>query len=253
MVQHNRFKARLKAGEAQLGLWLSLCSPVVADAVADSGMDWVLLDMEHAANSEQTVLAQLHAGQAGCPAVVRPWWNDTVLVKRLLDMGAETLLFPMVQTPEEAAAAVAATRYPPEGVRGVSMSQRGNRYGRDAGYHGRANAEVCVLVQVETREAMARIEEIAAVDGVDGVFFGPADIAASLGRIGDLNHQAVWDEIFAAADRVLAMGVPVGTLIAVPDRVRECVDRGFTFTACGSDLNLVARGADNLVKMYKGD
>ncbi len=247
-VKENSFKRAILKGEVQLGLWLSLCSNIVADATKDAGYDWCLVDMEHSPNEVPSVLAQLQAQEGGtCSSLVRPYWNDTVLVKRLLDIGAQTLLFPMVQNAEEAASAVKSTRYPPRGVRGVSMTQRGNRYGRASDYFAQCEQETCVLVQVETLEALENVEEIAVVDGVDGVFFGPADVAASMGKIGDINNQAVWDVIFEAAEKVITLGKPVGTLIGDVARIRECIDRGFTFIACGSDLGLVARGAEGLL------
>lgn len=181
----NSFKHAIAKGDKQIGLWNSLCSNIAADVLAPAGYDWVLLDMEHSPSDLRTVLGQLQAYQAeGTIAVVRPTWNDPVLVKPLMDMGATTLLFPMVQSAAEAAKAVASTRYPPRGNRGVSLSQRGNRYGRVKDYVARVEEETCILVQIETREALSQVGEIAAVEGVDGVFFGPADLSADMGIIG---------------------------------------------------------------------
>ncbi len=249
----NRFKRGLAAGTPQIGLWVSLCSGLAADVVADVGFDWLLMDMEHAPNEVPTVMHQLQAVLPwGATALVRPSWNDAVLVKRLLDIGAPGLLFPMVQTPQEAAAAVAACRYPPAGVRGVSGVQRGNRYGRDPDYFGSVARETCILVQVETGEALERADEIAAVDGVDGVFFGPADIAASMGMLGRITDDAVWSAIFDAAARVKAAGKPVGTLVGTPELTRAVLAEGFGFVAVGSDHTLLARGAEALLASVRG-
>lgn len=251
-MTRNAFKRGLQDGRPQLGLWVSLCSNFAADAVADVGYDWLLLDMEHSPNEIPVVLSQMQAVQGhGAVPLVRPPWNDPVIVKRLLDAGAPGLLFPMVQTRAEAEAAVAACRYPPKGIRGVSVTMRGNRFGRDPEYHARSEDDICVLVQVETVEAMERVEEIASVEGVDGVFFGPADIAASMGKMLQITDDGLWRDIFACADRVKALGKPVGTLIGPPIAQRALAE-GFGFVAIGSDLGLLARGAENLLKTVKG-
>src|SRR6185503_17258481 len=169
----NKFKQNLKAGRQQVGLWSSLSSAAATEILADSGFDWILIDTEHAPNETPMVADQLRAASLGCASpVVRPAWNDQVIFKRLLDVGVQTLLVPYVQSPEEAARAVAATRYPPQGIRGVASVHRANRYGRIPDYFARANDEMCVLVQLETRAAVDALEGIAAVDGVDGVFIG---------------------------------------------------------------------------------
>lgn len=249
----NTFKRGIAAGTPQIGLWVSLCSGLAADVVADAGFDWLLMDMEHAPNDLATVVHQLQAAQPhGSTTLVRPMWNDSVLVKRLLDVGAQGLIFPMVQTAEEAKAAVAACRYPPKGIRGVGGTIRANRFGRDKDYLAQVEDETCIIVQVETREAMSRVEEIAAVDGVDGIFFGPADISASMGKMGQLTDPEVWDEIFACAARVQAMGKPVGTLVTDPDLTKKVLDAGFMFVAVGLDHGLLARGAEALLARARG-
>jgi len=247
-LQTNEFKKAILSGKPQIGLWISLCSNFAADVVASAGYDWVLLDMEHSPNEVSVVLSQLQAFAAGSTtAITRPMWNDSVLVKRLLDIGSPGLLFPMVQSPDEARAAVAATRYPPRGIRGVGMTQRGNKFGRVTDYFDRVEAETCVLVQVETRHALDQVEAIAAVEGVDGVFFGPSDIAADFGKLGQPNDPQVWDVIMAAAKKVIALGKPVGTLVNSAEKGTELLNAGFSFVACGSDLGLLARGADALL------
>ncbi|MEM7376398.1 MAG: aldolase/citrate lyase family protein [Pseudomonadota bacterium] len=250
----NPFLAALRAGTPQIGLWISLASNVSAEVVADAGFDWVLVDTEHSPNELQTVLGQLQALAASpATAIVRPQWNDAVLVKRYLDIGAEGLLFPMVQTVEEATAAVAATRYPPRGVRGVSGTTRANRFGRTTDYFQRVEDETAVLLQVETREAIERVADIADCDGVDGVFFGPADIAASIGLLGQPMHDAVWALIRPAAQQLMDKGIPVGTLVLDPAFARQLIAEGFRFVACGSDLAILARGADALCRAMHTD
>lgn len=240
-MPENRFKRAIAAARPQNGIWTSLCSNIVADLVSTVGFDWALIDMEHAPNEIATVLGQLQA-YAGTEtqAVVRPPWNEPVIIKRLLDLGAPSLLLPMVQSAEEAEAAVRACRYPPRGIRGVSMSQRANRYGAVADYHQRAEGEICLLVQVETRAALEQAGKIAAVDGIDGVFFGPADISADLGHLGQPMHEEVAAAIAEAGAAVQAAGKPCGILVPNADLARHWFDRGFVFVATGSDQNLLA-------------
>ena len=251
-LPRNAFLAAIRAGRPQIGIWVSLASNFAAEVVAGAGFDWALIDMEHAPGELTQVLGQLQAfAPYPTTALVRPDWNDAVKVKRLLDMGAPGLLFPMVQTVEEAQAAVAAMRYPPRGVRGVSVSTRANGFGRIPDYFTRVEAETATLVQLETRAAIALADQIGAVDGVDGVFFGPADIAADLGHMGQPLHPDVWDLVRPVAARLIAAGVPVGTLVPDPAFARQLIAEGFTFVACGSDLGLLARGADSLLKTMK--
>ena len=249
----NAFKAAIGRGERQIGLWSSLCSNIATEIVADSGFDWILLDTEHAPNEVPGLLSQLQAMSSGtATAIVRPAWNDAVLIKRILDIGALGLLVPYVQTAAEAEQAVAAARYPPRGVRGVTGSGRAARYGRVRNYLQSADDEICVLVQVETRSALDRLEDIAAVDGVDGVFVGPADLAASFGHVGNPHHEDVQTAIHDAASRLAAVGTPAGILSTAPDDARRYLDWGFTFVAVGSDLSLLARGADALARAFTG-
>ena len=247
-ISENTFKRAIADGNPQVGLWVSLCSNFAAEMVAPAGYDWALLDMEHSPNEIGIVLGQLQAfnGSPTTP-IVRPMWNDPVVVKRLMDMGANTLLFPMIQSPEEARAAVAATRYPPHGIRGVSGAQRGNKFGRVTDYFDRILDETCVIVQLETRAALAQAAEIAAVDGVDGIFFGPADIGADLGKLGTPMDPAVWEAIMPAAEAVRQAGKPVGTLVFDANRAAELLREGFAFVACGSDASLLVKGADALL------
>lgn len=249
----NRFLASIRSGQPQIGLWLSLASGYATEAVAGAGFDWLLIDTEHSPNDLSSVLTQLQVLAAHpVPPIVRPDWNAPVLVKRLLDIGAPGLLFPMVQSPEEAAQAVAATRYPPHGIRGVSGCTRANGFARMSDYFSRIEEETAVLVQVETRAAIAQVLEIGRTEGVDGVFFGPADIAADIGLLGKPSDPAVWDVIRPAARRLIEAGIPVGTLVFDPAFARSLVAEGFSFVACGSDAVLLARGADSLSRTMRG-
>ncbi len=247
-MQTNTFLQAIKKREPQVGLWVSLCSNYAADIVSTAGYDWALLDMEHSPNEIGVVLSQMQAFQSGNTATIaRPMWNDSVVVKRLMDIGSQSLLFPMVQSAEEAQAAVRATRYPPEGIRGVSGTQRGNHFGRVKDYFEQVHNETCVIVQIETMHALNQLEDIAGVDGVDGVFFGPADLAADMGKLGQITDAQLWEQIGNAAKAVEALGKPAGTLVMDASRAASLLNDSFTFVACGSDLGLLARGADKLI------
>jgi 4-hydroxy-2-oxoheptanedioate aldolase len=251
-LPENRFKRALAEGRLQIGLWCSLPGPYVAEAVAGSGFDWLLFDTEHSPGDPLTVLAQLQAvAPYDVSAVVRPASNDTVLIKRFLDLGAQTLLIPYVQSADEARHAVAAMRYPPEGVRGVSAVTRATRFGRVEGYAKRAAEELCLLVQVETQEALDALEAIAAVDGVDGIFIGPGDLAASLGHAGQTMHPAVVAAVEDAIGRVRACGKPAGILTADATFAARCMELGTLFTAVGVDAAMLARGTEALARQFK--
>jgi 4-hydroxy-2-oxoheptanedioate aldolase len=248
----NRFKQGLRAGRPQVGLWSSLSSAAATEILADSGFDWILIDTEHAPNETPMVADQLRAASLGTASpVVRPAWNDQVILKRLLDVGVQTLLVPFVQSPEEAARAVAATRYPPRGIRGVASVHRSNRYGRIPDYFTRADDEMCVLVQLETRASVEALEAIADVDGVDGIFIGPSDLAASLGHLGNNAHPEVRGTIEGACRRARAAGKPIGILAPLESDARTYLDMGFAFVAVGSDVVVLRKGCDALVKMFK--
>ncbi len=250
--QRNAFKHAIAAGQLQIGLWSSLCSNIVADIIGDSGFDWILLDTEHSPNEIPDLVGQLQAVRGGTATpIIRPAWNDAVLAKRALDIGAQTLLFPYVQNVEEAKRAVASTRYPPQGIRGVSVAARASRYGRTPGYLGKANAEICVLVQVETREAIKELEAIAGVDGVDGVFIGPSDLAASLGHLGNPAHPEVQEAIHDAVKRLKKVGKPAGILTGNEEEIRRYIEWGYLFVAVGSDVGLLAKSADTLAKKFR--
>jgi 4-hydroxy-2-oxoheptanedioate aldolase len=251
-LQRNAFKHALAQGKLQIGLWSSLCSNIAAEIISDSGFEWILLDTEHSPNEIPGLLSQLQAVARGTATpIVRPAWNDAVLAKRILDIGAQSLLFPYVQNAEEARRAVAATRYPPQGVRGVAVASRASRYGRTPGYLAKANAEICVLVQVETGPALDQLEAIAKVEGVDGVFIGPSDLAASLGHLGNPQHADVQAAIEDAGRRLKAIGKPAGILTGNEEEARRYIGWGYLFVAVGADVGLLARNADALAKKFK--
>jgi 2-keto-3-deoxy-L-rhamnonate aldolase RhmA len=250
--QTNSFKRALGQGKLQIGLWSSLCSNIAAEVISESGFDWILLDTEHSPNEIPDLVTQLQAIQRGTATpIIRPAWNDAVLAKRALDIGAQSLLFPYVQNVEEARRAVASTRYPPHGVRGVSVAARASRYGRVPGYLTKANDEICVLVQVETRTALDQLEGIAKVDGVDGVFIGPSDLAASFGHLGNPQHGEVQKAIENAVKRLKVLGKPAGILTSNEDEARRYIEWGYLFVAVGADVGLLARNADALAKRFK--
>jgi 4-hydroxy-2-oxoheptanedioate aldolase len=248
----NPHKRALREGTKQIGLWSMLSSRVSAEVVAGAGFDFLVLDMEHAPNELPMIHEQLQAMATGTAApVVRPPWNDAVAFKRLLDLGAQSFVVPFVQDAEQARRAVAATRYPPLGIRGVAVATRANRYGRVTDYLKRANDEICVHVQLETRTALANLESIAAVDGVDGLFIGPSDLAADMGHVGDSNHAEVRAAIDDAIVRIRKTGKAAGILTPVEADARHWLDLGATFVAVGSDLGVLARQTEALAKKFK--
>jgi 4-hydroxy-2-oxoheptanedioate aldolase len=248
----NHFKHAIAAGRQQVGLWCSLPSAYAAEMVAPTGFDWLLLDTEHTPSSVTKVMSQLQAvaPYAVSPAV-RATINDTAQIKQLLDVGAQTLFIPYVQSAAEAQAAVLAMRYPPEGVRGVAGMTRASRFGRVENYFQTAAQELCLIVQVETQAALDQLEEIAKVDGVDGIFIGPSDLSASLGYPGDQAHPVVKKTIEDTIRRVRACGKPAGILTNDKAFARRCIEVGTVFTAVGVDVALLVRGAEALAREFQ--
>ena len=248
----NTFKSALKSGRAQIGLWSSLSSNYTVEVIAGAGFDWILLDSEHSPADLENLLGQL---QAAAPypshAVVRVPWNDMVTIKRTLDVGAQSLLIPYVSTPEEARAAVSYTRYPPAGVRGVAGTTRATRFGRIKDYAKRAHEEICVLVQVETQGALDNIEAICAIEGVDGVFIGPADLHASLGHTGEIANPKVKPKIDEAIRRIRKCDKAPGILTPSEADARNWLECGALFVAVGADVGILARGAEALAAKFK--
>jgi 4-hydroxy-2-oxoheptanedioate aldolase len=248
----NSFKRALLDCERQIGLWSGLCSNIAAEIIAGAGFDWIVVDGEDAPNDIATLLAQLQAMRGGtAEPVFRIPWNDSVVIKRVLDIGARSLIIPFIQSAEEARMAVAATRYPPLGIRGVSVAPRANDYGRIRNYHQNAHLEICVLVQLESRVALKEVEAIAAVDGVNGIFIGPSDLAADFGHLGNPMHIEVQVAIKETADRIRATGKSAGTLATDVDDADRLFGLGFNFIAVGSDVGILARGAERLAERFR--
>ena len=235
----NKFRADLLEGKTLIGCWCSLANPSTAEVLGLAGFDWLLLDGEHAPNDVSTLVPQLMALKDSVSApVVRPPWNEPVVIKRLLDAGFHNFLIPFVESAEQARAAVAATRYPPRGIRGVSVSQRSNRFGTVPDYLKIIDDHIAVMVQIESRAGLEAVEAITAVDGVDGLFVGPQDLAAALGHLGNPSHpevQAAMKHIFTST---VARGKSAGTLAPVEADARRYMEWGATFVAVGSDLGL---------------
>ena len=249
----NTFKQALREGRAQLGLWVGLADPYAAEALATTGYDWLLIDGEHAPNDVRSILAQLQA-VAAYPVhpIVRPHVGDVALIKQLLDTGAQTLLVPMVDSAAQAALMVAATRYPPHGIRGVgSALARSSRWNQVDDYLHQADGQMCVLVQVETLEGLRNVAEIAAVEGVDGVFFGPADLSASMGLLGQPNHPDVQQAIAAGMAAVQAGGKAAGILASDPALAKNYLALGALFVAVGVDTSLLVRAAKEQLARFR--
>jgi len=249
----NAFKRALEERRVQVGLWLGLADPYCAEICAGAGFDWLLLDAEHGPNTLRTLLAQLQAiAPYPVHTVVRATYGERAHIKQLLDIGAQTLLVPLVETAEEARAIVRATRYPPEGVSGVgSALARASRWNRYADYLQQANEEICLLVQVESATALANLDEIARVDGIDGVFVGPADLAASLGHRGQPTHPEVRSALDRAIAVLTAAGKPAGIISSDETLARAFLAAGCTFVAVGVDTTLLARATTALAARFK--
>jgi 4-hydroxy-2-oxoheptanedioate aldolase len=251
-IHRNHFKQALAKGERQVGMWCGLANPLAAEILAGAGFDWILIDGEHAPNDIPLLLAQLQAMRGGtAEPVFRVPWNDFVIIKRTLDVGARTIVIPYVQSVEEAQRAVAATRYPPQGVRGVAGQVRAADFGRIKDYLKTAHLDICVIVQLETKAGLAAIEGIGAIEGIDGMFIGPNDLAADFGQVGNIGHPEVQAAIKDAAKRIRATGRAAGTLAFSSDDVERQFDMGFNFTAVGTDVGILARGAEGLAARFK--
>ncbi len=250
----NRFKQRLGQGQVQIGLWLGLADAYCAELAANAGFDWLLIDGEHAPNHLQGMLGQLQAiAPYPSQAVIRPVIGDTALIKQLLDIGAQTLLVPMVESAAQAQELVRAMRYPPHGIRGVgSALARASRWNSIPGYLDQADTQMCLLVQIENREGLANLDTIAAVDGVDGVFIGPADLSASMGYRGNPGHPQVQAAIEDAITRIVKAGKAAGILSADENLARRSIELGATFVAVGVDTTVLMRGLQSLAGKFKG-
>ncbi|XBS70597.1 2-dehydro-3-deoxyglucarate aldolase [Acerihabitans sp. KWT182] len=248
----NRFRQSLLQGETQIGCWCALANPITTEVLGLAGFDWLVLDGEHAPNDITTFIPQLMAlkGSHSAP-VVRPPTNEPVIIKRLLDIGFYNFLIPFVETEEQAVRAVSSTRYPPAGIRGVSVSHRNNNYGTVPDYFSLINDNITVLIQIESQEGVDNIDAITAVDGVDGIFVGPGDLSAALGYIGQPNHPEVQRVIRHIFDRAEALGKPSGILAPAEADARRYLEWGARFVAVGSDLGVFRGGTQALCDKFK--
>ncbi|HEY0287944.1 MAG TPA: 4-hydroxy-2-oxoheptanedioate aldolase [Pseudomonas sp.] len=249
----NTFKLSLQRGEAQIGLWLGLADAYCAELAANAGFDWLLIDGEHAPNDLRGMLGQLQA-IAPYPShpVIRPVIGDTALIKQVLDIGVQTLLVPMVESAEQARELVRAIHYPPRGVRGVgSALARASRWNSIPGYLDKADEQMCLLVQIESREGLANLDAIASVEGVDGVFIGPADLSASMGYRGNPGHPQVQAAIEDAIARIQKAGKAAGILSADQKLAKRYIELGATFVAVGVDTTVLMRGLQTLAATFK--
>ncbi|MHA7683026.1 HpcH/HpaI aldolase family protein [Cupriavidus basilensis] len=247
----NAFKQAILADQPQIGLWCSLSSYQVVELVARSQFDWLLLDMEHAPNDISTLHTQLMAteGTKSHP-VVRPPWNDMLWIKRCLDIGAQSLLLPYVQNAEEAANAVAWSRFPKGGMRGVASGTRAGGFGRIKDFLHNVQEQTCVLVQLESMEAIRNVDAICALDGVDGVFIGPSDLSADMNHLGDIQHPEVQETIAAAIRRIRANGKAAG-ILTTEAQGQQYIDMGARFVAVGTDMTLLRLATDALAARFK--
>jgi 2-dehydro-3-deoxyglucarate aldolase/4-hydroxy-2-oxoheptanedioate aldolase len=250
-IPKNRFKARLANKEKLVGSWLMSGSPAIAEAMGCVGFDYLVLDMEHVPIDVPQAFAMLQAIEAtGTPVLARLPWNDLVLVKKILDAGAQSILLPFVQNADEARLAASYAHYPPQGVRGVAGVHRASRWGTVRNYLKEADAEIMVSVQLETMGAVEKIEEIAAVDGIDGLFIGPADLAASMGLLGDMNNARVQEALERGAKFCNRIGKPIGIVAGTPEMCKRYVEYGFDHVAVGVDVAmLVSRATEYLASM----
>jgi len=252
-VPVNRFKRAIREGKPQIGLWLALADPGAAELCAGAGFDWLVLDAEHGPNDLRTVLAQL---QAIAPylshPVVRLRVGDTHMIKQVLEIGAQSLLIPMVETAEQAAALVAAMQYPPAGVRGVGAAlARSSRWNRMPQYLQQAGDEMCLLVQIETLRGVENVKAIASTPGVDGVFIGPSDLSASMGHIGNMTHPDVLATIERLMGEITAAGKAPGILMGDEKLVQRYIELGCKFIAVSADTLLLAQSADRTAARFK--
>lgn len=249
---HNAFKAALAAGRPQIGLWLGLASGYTAEIAAGAGFDWLVIDGEHGPNTLPSIIAQLQAiAPSQSRPVVRAPIGETWVLKQLLDIGAQTLLVPMVETADQALALVRAVRYPPAGVRGVGAAlARASAFSRVTDYLETADAEICLLVQIESRRGLGAIEEIAAVEGVDGIFIGPSDLAADMGHLGRPGAPEVREAVEDGIRRIIAAGRPAGILTGDAALARDYLALGASFVAVGTDVSVFAGALGALAKTF---
>ncbi|MCG0996339.1 MULTISPECIES: HpcH/HpaI aldolase family protein [Acetobacteraceae] len=251
----NLFKERLRAGELQIGLWLAMADPYAASIAGYAGFDWLVVDGEHGPNDLRSILNQLLALEASASSVVvRPPMSESWFIKQLLDIGCQTLLVPMVETAEQAQALVRAVRYPPRGIRGMGAAiARSSRFNTIPDYVAHADDSICLLVQVESRLGIDNLEAIAAVDGVDGVFIGPADLAANLGLPGRIDTPEVQHVVEDAIQKIRAADKPAGILTFSEPLNQRYIQLGASFVAVGADVTEFSLSLANLRNLYNAD
>lgn len=251
-MKPNRVKRLLQEGKGACGTWISLCSPIAAEVMGLVGFDWLLIDMEHGAGDYQTLVSQLQAIAAAGESepIVRVQWNDPVVVKRVLDAGARGVMIPGIRTVEEARRAVASTKYPPQGFRGIA-SVRGGQYGLDTGYLKEANGNVLVYLQIETRDAVQAIDGILDVPGIDVCFIGPNDLAADLGHIGEMGHPEVVAAIARVEAAAKARSIPLGTVSRSWDAAQALFEKGYRAVSVQSDLNFLLTASRQAVERFR--
>jgi 2-keto-3-deoxy-L-rhamnonate aldolase RhmA len=254
-VKTNHVKRALREGRPTAGAWLSMCSSISAEVMSRGGFDWLLIDMEHGHGDYQTLLAQLQAIE-GSPVIpiVRVQWNDPAVIKRVLDIGAYGVMIPWIADRREAEAAVRATKYPPAGIRGIAGSHRAGGYGRHAAeYWKRANDEILVVLQVETPTAVAEVEEIVKLPGLDVLFIGPADLSTGLGHMGDPGHPDVQAAMARVETAAKAHGIALGNITRSWEQARELYKRGYQFLTLCSDTSLLVQGAKDVMTRFEQD
>ena len=248
----NSFRKDLIAGKQLIGCWAGLSSHISTEILGQAGFDWLLIDGEHAPNELDTFVTQLMALKDSPSApIVRPQWSEPIIIKRLMDIGFFNFLFPFIESEEQAAEIVAATRYPPEGTRGVSITHRGNKYGYVPDYHATVNDNVTALMQIESQKGLDNVEAIARVEGVDGLFIGPSDLSVALGHFGNPMHEEVQAAMKHILDVGKATGTAVGILAPVEEHARHYLDMGMSFVAVGADLGILKNATLKLRKKFK--
>ena len=248
---HNQFKQDMLERKKLIGCWAALGNPISTEILGLAGFDWLLLDGEHAINDVTTFVPQLMALKDSISApVVRPACNDQVLIKRLLDIGFYNFLIPYIETVDQAKQAVSYTRYPPEGLRGVSVAHRSNAFGTIPDYFTKINQNICVMVQIETQQAVDNVEAITAVNGIDGIFVGPSDLSASLGHFGNPKHLEVQTAIKHVFEVAKEQGKACGILAPIEADARHYIEMGATFVAVGSDLSLLRNSTQALADKF---
>ena len=245
----NSFKTRLSSGPCQIGFWSTLCSPIATEIVANSGFDWVILDTEHGPADPLTSLVHLQSfGQSDTAPCIRIAANDPVLMKKALDIGAQTILVPQIETADDARRAIASATFPPSGVRGVSTTARATRYGSVSGYHRQAEAQICIILMIESAAALSALPHILEVPGADVFLFGPQDLAANMGFLSQPNADSVVRAMEAGAAAITSKGKYPGVAVGNETDAKSWIERGARFVTCGSDVSLLARGAEGLAR-----